>query len=107
MTPSLWGAIIRLWVGTMHIVDSTQESLLKGERKFLDDLRTALLHFGATPEDQEALGQSIQQLDELFLLVVVGEFNSGKSALINVLLGLRAGQKGKKGFSNILVWRPI
>ena len=31
----------------------------------------------------------ILQLDELFLLVVVGEFNVGKSAFINVLLGQR------------------
>jgi small GTP-binding protein len=29
----------------------------------------------------------LNQLDELFLLVVVGEFNAGKSALINALLG--------------------
>ena len=27
------------------------------------------------------------QLDELFLLVVVGEFNAGKSALVNTILG--------------------
>ena len=31
----------------------------------------------------------IEQLDELFLLVVVGEFNAGKSAFINALLGQR------------------
>ena len=36
--------------------------------------------------------RSIRQLDELFLLVVVGEFNAGKSAFINALLGAaRAG----------------
>lgn len=33
------------------------------------------------------MGDTIKQLDELFLLVVVGEFNSGKSAFINALLG--------------------
>ena len=30
---------------------------------------------------------SIQQLDQLFILVVVGEFNAGKSAFINALIG--------------------
>ena len=30
---------------------------------------------------------SIRQLDERFLLVVVGEFNAGKSAFINALVG--------------------
>jgi small GTP-binding protein len=46
-----------------------------------------LVTFGASQEDQETLAQSIRQLDELFLLVIVGEFNAGKSALINALLG--------------------
>jgi small GTP-binding protein len=43
--------------------------------------------FGATEHDQAALASSIRQLDELFLLVVVGEFNAGKSAFINALAG--------------------
>jgi small GTP-binding protein len=74
---------------TMHILNDQQESLLKAERAILSDLRVALAQFGATPQDSETLSQSIQQLDELFLLVVVGEFNAGKSALINALLGQR------------------
>jgi len=43
--------------------------------------------FGATDHDQAALASSIRQLDELFLLVIVGEFNAGKSAFINALAG--------------------
>ena len=43
--------------------------------------------FGATEHDQAALASSIRQLDELFLLVIVGEFNAGKSAFINALAG--------------------
>ena len=34
-----------------------------------------------------------QQLDELFLAVVVGEFNAGKSAFINALVGSRVAKK--------------
>lgn len=43
----------------------------------------------ATPELEELnlLVDAIKQLDELFLLVIVGEFNSGKSSIINALLG--------------------
>ena len=78
----------------MHILNSLQEKLLKVERKVLNDLRIALLQIGTTQEDHEALDQSIQQLDELFLLVVVGEFNSGKSAIINALLGQRLLKEG-------------
>ena len=73
----------------MQILTQSQETLLKDERKILNDLRLALVQFGATPEDVDTLGHSIQQLDELFLLVVVGEFNAGKSAFINALLGQR------------------
>ena len=45
----------------------------------------------ATPEMAEVsmLTDALKQLDELFLLVVVGEFNSGKSSVINALLGSR------------------
>ena len=50
---------------------------------------------GSTPsrEHQQALEASIAQLDELFLLVIVGEFNSGKSAFINALVGSRSPRK--------------
>jgi small GTP-binding protein len=78
----------------MHILNDQQESLLKDARAILNHLRVALVQFGATPQDNETLGQSIQQLDELFLLVVVGEFNAGKSALINALLGQRLLKEG-------------
>jgi ribosome biogenesis GTPase A len=33
------------------------------------------------------LRDAVRQLDEPFLVVVVGEFNSGKSSVINALLG--------------------
>lgn len=78
----------------MHILNEQQEVLLNEEREFLNQLRVALVHFGASSEDQTTLGQSIRQLDDLFLLVVVGEFNSGKSAFINALLGERVLKEG-------------
>lgn len=39
------------------------------------------------PADARALAGMSEALDELFLLVVVGEYNAGKSTLINALLG--------------------
>jgi small GTP-binding protein len=71
----------------MKILTDNQDALLQEERQLLNKLRAALVQFGATSEDQRALDRSIQQLDEFFLLVVVGEFNAGKSAFINALLG--------------------
>lgn len=40
-----------------------------------------------TEEDLRLLRQAKTQVETLFLLVIVGEFNSGKSAFINALLG--------------------
>lgn len=78
----------------MKILNQSQEELLNQERKMLNDLRIALVQFGAAPEDEETLAQSIHQLDDLFLLVVVGEFNAGKSAFINALLGQKVLKEG-------------
>ena len=78
----------------MRILTDAQENLLKDSRNLLNDLRTSLIQFGAAPEDHETLAESIRQLDELFLLVVVGEFNSGKSAFINALLGQKLLKEG-------------
>jgi small GTP-binding protein len=69
------------------ILDPTQEQILKEEREWLSELRVVLEHFDVDEEDGAALQRSIRQLDELFLLVIVGEFNSGKSAFINALIG--------------------
>lgn len=69
------------------ILTKKQETLLKEERQWLAELQTVLARLGAAAEDQQALTRSIQQLDELFLLVIIGEFNAGKSAFINALLG--------------------
>ena len=76
------------------ILTPAQDELLKEERRALARLRTALAKFDAASEHQEALDRSIEQLDELFLLVVIGEFNAGKSAFINALLGSRVLAEG-------------
>jgi small GTP-binding protein len=69
------------------ILKPAEQDVLREERRVLNDLRGALVRFGATEENLAPLQESIDQLDELFLLVIVGEFNSGKSAFINALAG--------------------
>jgi small GTP-binding protein len=78
----------------MRILTPKQEILLKDERRMLNDLRAVMVRLEAQQEDEDSLKQSIQQLDELFLIVVVGEFNSGKSLVINALLGQRLLEEG-------------
>jgi ribosome biogenesis GTPase A len=69
------------------LLSDAQQQLLVAERALLNDLRTSLARSGTDDDAVAELSRSIAQLDELFLLVVVGEFNSGKSAFINALLG--------------------
>jgi small GTP-binding protein len=69
------------------LLSAAQQQALAAERALLNDIRAALVRSGADEAAVNELGQSIAQLDELFLLVVVGEFNSGKSAFINALIG--------------------
>jgi len=77
-----------------RILSGVEDELVREERRILARLRTALARFDALPEHQEALARSIEQLDELFLLVIVGEFNSGKSAFINAIVGSTVAQEG-------------
>ena len=69
------------------ILDSRQAEILKEERRAIQQLLTLLASWEAQPKDIEILQRALEQLDDLFLLVIVGEFNAGKSALINALLG--------------------
>ncbi len=63
-------------------------------RGALQDLHAALVQVDAEREDAQTVRASIERLDDFFLLVVVGEFNAGKSALINALLGARVLAEG-------------
>lgn len=69
---------------------SPEQEHLRGElRAALIELRGAIGQIGVSDEDRSLLDDALRGLDELFLLVVVGEFNAGKSALLNELLGAR------------------
>ncbi|OIO93504.1 MAG: hypothetical protein AUK03_08140 [Anaerolineae bacterium CG2_30_64_16] len=72
-----------------RFLTDTEEQLLQAERRELLALRRPLAHLDAAAEDLDVLDRALLQLDELFLLVIVGEFNAGKSAFINALLGQR------------------
>jgi len=57
------------------------------ERSELNDLRELLGRAEADQGQRQALRTAAADLDGLFLLVVCGEFNAGKSTLLNALLG--------------------
>jgi small GTP-binding protein len=76
------------------VLTSTQAELLRDEKTFLADLLATLTTFKQPPAELADLRHALLQLDELFLIVVAGEFNSGKSALVNALLGQRVLEEG-------------
>lgn len=77
-----------------RLLGPEREQFLQRVRKTLGDLRTALGKVGLQASEDEAFRNSIHQLDDLFLLVIVGEFNSGKSAFVNTLLGSKTLEEG-------------
>jgi small GTP-binding protein len=76
------------------VLDEQSRKLLAEERGLLAQLGVLLGRLGASAEDQESFAGSVRQLEELFLLVTVGEFNAGKSAFINALLGQQVLEEG-------------
>jgi small GTP-binding protein len=78
----------------LRVLTPDLQRQLNSGRELLAELRDALTRFSAPEADQAALAASIRQLDEFFLLVVVGEFNAGKSAFINALAGQKVLQEG-------------
>lgn len=93
-----------------------QNKILHREVALIEDIRFDLAILHATKDDIELLKyyyfylnlilfisniliyfscrRSLEQLEDLFLLVIVGEFNSGKSSFINALLGQKYLKEG-------------
>jgi small GTP-binding protein len=77
----------------MDFVVPEVRSLLAAERELLSDLGEHLLRGGAPEAEVREVRIAARGLEETFLLVVVGEFNAGKSSLLNALLGAPDGQR--------------
>ena len=77
----------------IEVPDALRE-LLARERAVLTDLHVTLARFAADPSHLDDLRTALQDLDGLFMLVVAGEFNAGKSSLLNALLGERVMPEG-------------
>ena len=67
------------------VVDAEVQALLRREQRLLVELRETLEHEQA--DERRRVDELIATLEDLFTVVIVGEFNSGKSSLINALFG--------------------
>jgi small GTP-binding protein len=69
------------------LLTEQQQQLIEDELGLLERLTGTLDRFPASDEDEAAVRRAADHLTALFLLVVVGEFNAGKSAFVNALIG--------------------
>jgi small GTP-binding protein len=69
------------------MLNDQQQIFWESQKQTIQSLLETLSGWETPESDLEHLRRALNQLNELFLLVFVGEFNSGKSALINALLG--------------------
>jgi len=67
------------------LLDEPARVLLEEEREVLRRLLSLLERLGGDEDVVGPLSDMIQQLDDLFLVVIVGEFNAGKSSVVNAL----------------------
>lgn len=73
--------------GDASILTDRQHDLVQQELSLLERLQIILDEYPATDADRAACRQAAEDLTALFMLVIVGEFNAGKSAFINALVG--------------------
>ena len=68
--------------------------LLDRERDLLSGIAALLDHVGSPDDTRRRVADLAESLNDLFLLVVAGEFNAGKSTLVNALFGRKVMEEG-------------
>lgn len=79
---------------TMQGYTAAQSEVIAQEQALLRRLRGVLDLFPTASDDDITLRDVSHALDDLFSVVIVGEFNAGKSAFINALLGRTVMEEG-------------
>eukprot|EP00898_Chlorokybus_atmophyticus_P007953 jgi/Chlat1/8159/Chrsp76S07611 len=77
-----------------HLLNKEAEAAIAEERALLQDVLKFLEQSTPQLPELSLMRSAVKQLDDFFLIVVVGEFNSGKSSFINALLGRRSLKEG-------------
>lgn len=74
------------------VVDAEVQGLLRRENRLLVELRETLEH--EQVDERRRVDELLATLEDLFTIVIVGEFNAGKSSLINALFGAKLRVEG-------------
>ncbi|KAK7393537.1 hypothetical protein VNO78_22095 [Psophocarpus tetragonolobus] len=75
-------------------LEDREKLLIQTEKLVLNETIEVIKKAAPLMEEVSLLNDAVSQIDEPFLLVIVGEFNSGKSTVINALLGERYLKEG-------------
>jgi hypothetical protein len=76
------------------LLTDQQHELIAEELALHGRLADTLERYPASEEDRGAIARASDHLTALFMLVIVGEFNAGKSAFINALVGANVMPEG-------------
>ncbi len=71
----------------MNFLTKKQHNIISEEKSLLSSNSIFLSSINSDKVDLNLLKDTLAQLDEIFLIVIAGEYNSGKTAFINALLG--------------------
>lgn len=71
----------------MNLLTKKHHKIITEEKKLLSNYSTFLASIDCDKSDLNLVMDTLAQLEEMFLIVIAGEYNSGKSAFINTLLG--------------------
>jgi len=74
------------------VLDAPVQALVRREQRLLVELRETLER--EQGEERRRVDELLATLEDLFTIVVVGEFNAGKSSLINTLFGAKLRVEG-------------
>lgn len=77
----------------LDVSDATR-AIIATERELIADLQAVLAKVEAEDADLSDLRTAMRDLEGIFMLVVTGEFNAGKSSLLNALVGERVMPEG-------------
>ncbi|KDP21464.1 hypothetical protein JCGZ_21935 [Jatropha curcas] len=81
-------------IGGFVKLQDREKQLIETERSVLLEAINVIQKAAPQMEEVTLLIDAVSQIDEPFLLAIVGEFNSGKSSVINALLGKRYLKEG-------------